>query len=332
MTIDAPRAACHARLVNMPIQTRPALMATAIILIILWSSAFTFVSVGVRSLSPIWLVAGRLSIGAIVLGGIAVASRHSFPKLRDVRWLYYGALGLTGAVFPFFLVAQGQLKVDSGLSAIIIAAMPLFTIVLAHAFADEKLTPVKSVGFIIGFIGVIILFLPDRGALGLTEDWRSQLLILAGAFCYAVTTVAAKRAPETPSAIGAAIMMIVAALVTVIAALIFDTNGFTPSTMGWVSIIALGLGSTGVATILYLYFINEAGPSAMARLNYVVPLASVLLGVWFLQEPLTWKVPIAFLVIFAGVVISRIGQAVPNPPAQAIATEPTGADLDQTSI
>lgn len=291
---------------NASTQTR--LFATAVALILLWSSAFTFVSVGVKSLSPLWLVAGRLTIAAFILGAIGWVSKYRFPKLLDIRWLYYGGLGVVGAVFPFFLVATGQLKVDSGLSAIIVAAMPLFTILLAHFFADERLTWIKSIGFIIGFIGVIILFLPDQGSLGLTENWGSQLLILAAAFCYAVTTVAAKRAPETPSTIGAAMMMIVAAIVTVTTALFLEPNGFTPSALGWVAMIVLGLGSTGVATILYLYFIDLAGPSALGRVNYLVPPASVLFGAWFLEEPLTWKIPAAIVVIFAGVAISRIGQ------------------------
>lgn len=286
----------------------------ALALILLWSSAFTFVSVGVKSLSPLWLVAGRLTIASILLVMIALFSKHRFPPILDRRWAFYGILGVTGAVLPFFLIASGQLQVDSGLSAIIIAIMPLMTIVLAHFFADERLTLFKTLGFMMGFAGIVVLFLPDTGGLGLAQDWGSQLLIVLAAFFYALTAVAAKRAPKTPSTIGAAMMMSAAAIITIAFALITDPTGFTPTGWGWISVIVLGLGSTGVATILYLYFIEVSGPSNLARINYLVPPASVVFGIWFLDEPLTWKIPVAFVIIFAGVFISRIGQ---NKPVTA---------------
>lgn len=292
---------------DSPALSRAMLLGLSLILVLVWGSAFTMVSVGVKYLSPIWLVAYRLLIGAALLIAYVKIKGDKFPKLTDSRWLWYFGLGLTGMVIPFYLISTGQLTVDSGLSAIIVGAMPLITIILAHYFTDERLTPLKTLGFFIGFLGIVVLFLPDNLSLDLVADWRSQLLILLGAGCYAVTTVAAKRAPKTNSSVGAAMMLIGSAIVGIIWAVFTGIPETLPPWQGLVSAAALGLGSTAFATIIYLYVIEATGPSTLAKINYFVPLASVILGVSFLDEPFTWRMVISFIVILIGIFIARLG-------------------------
>ena len=316
-----------------PSYTRPQLIAVSAALILIWGSAFNFVGVAVDHISPDWLVAWRLCVAAVLLTVWAYATGKPLPRLTDRRWLWYAGLGLTGAVIPFLLMAYGQLTVDSGLTAVIVGAMPLITIVLAHFFTDEKLTLFKVLGFFIGFLGVAVLFLPDNVEVGLTQDWIPQLVILAAAFCYAFTTVAAKRAPTTPAVTGSAIMMISAAVAGVVSALVLDPGGHVPNGTALTMILLLGFGSTGVATILYLDFVDRAGPSAMARLNYFPPVVSVIFGVWFLAEPFTWKLVAAFVIIVLGMMVSRIGgvrSASPSAPRTG-STDPDAAHPPQPS-
>ena len=297
--------------------TRPQLLAVSAALILIWGSAFNFVGVGVDHISPDWLVAWRLCVAAVLLTVWTYATGKRLPPINDRRWLWYGGLGLTGAVIPFLLMAYGQLTVDSGLTAVIVGAMPLITIVLAHFFTEEKLTLFKVLGFVIGFLGVAILFLPDDFRAGLTSDWIAQLVILSAAFCYAFTTVAAKRAPQTSAVVGSAVMMITAAVAGVGSAMVLDPGGHVPDMAALAVILILGFGSTGVATILYLDFVDRAGPSAMARLNYFPPVVSVIFGVWFLSEPFTWKLVAAFVVIVIGMMVSRIrGVSATGPSAR----------------
>jgi len=82
---------------------------------------------------------------------------------------------MIGSVIPFFLLSTGQIKIDSGITSIIVGIMPLMTIVLAHFFTDERLNVQKTVGFFIGFLGIVILFLPDDFGFELVSDWRSHL-------------------------------------------------------------------------------------------------------------------------------------------------------------
>ncbi len=264
------------------------------------------VGVGVRYITPAWLVAGRLLIGAIGITLYALSRGHRFPNLRDPRWKWYFGLGMTGMVIPFLLLSIGQLSLDSGLTAIITGVMPLITIILAHYITDERLTRMKLLGFFIGFIGIVILFLPDKLSLELVRDWKAQLLILGAATGYAVTTVVAKRAPQTPSAIGAAMMLICGFMVSLVIALSSGIPSAIPPMKGLLMVVGLGLGSTGIATVLYLYIIEQSGPTALAKINYFTPVVSVILGVWLLHEPFTWRLAISGIVVIFGVMIARI--------------------------
>lgn len=305
--VDPVTTRCQRRIVEKLPLSRPALIALCLVLILIWGSAFNFVGVAVDNISPYWLTAWRLVVGAVTLSLYALVTGHRFPPLRDKRWIWYSALGLTGAVIPFLLMAKAQLSIDSGLTAVIVGAMPLITIVLAHFFTHEKLSPFKIFGFFLGFLGVAVLFMPDQFKFGLTSDWKAQLIVLVAACCYAGTTVSAKNAPKTSAPIGSAIMMIAASIAGLTAALITDPGGHMPNATALTMILLLGFGSTTVGTILYLVFIDRVGPSAMARLNYFPPMVSVLFGVWFLAEPFTWKLVVAFVMILIGVMVSRIG-------------------------
>ncbi|RKQ71781.1 drug/metabolite transporter (DMT)-like permease [Litorimonas taeanensis] len=294
----------------------------AIILILIWGSAFTMVSVAVRYIAPIWMVAFRLTFGAIFLTAYMLIRGHRFPPLKDKRWIWYSALGLTSSVIPFFLLGTGMETVDSGLTAILVGCMPLMTIIMAHFVTEEKLNFLKLIGFIIGLFGTVILFLPDDFSFRLIQDWQAQLLIILAAFFYALTTVAAKIAPKTSSTVAAAMMMITGAAFGLAAALFTGLEGAIPpdgnGLVTFLMISGLGLGSSGIAVIMYLYFIDVAGTSSMASVNYFVPIASVGFGVWLLHEPLSWRIFASFAVILLGVLIARLGKdkppmGTPNP-------------------
>lgn len=285
---------------------RPAVLyAIAATLILTWGLAYPMVSVAVRDVSPIWLVASRTSIAAVLLVTYAKLRGRNFPNLRDRRWLWYSLMGMTGIVMPFFLFAKAQITVDSGICAIIGSAMPIFTIILAHFFANEAMSWRKFIGFMIGFTGVVVLFLPNNMSLELISDWRAQLLAVFAALLYAITTILAKRAPDTPPSVAAAMMVLCASIVSLIIAVVSGVPSTLPSVLSLTMLIGLGVGSTAYANILYLYVVRKTGPSTLARINYFPAIVSVAAGVWFLKEDFTWKIVIAFAVIVIGMFISR---------------------------
>jgi len=282
------------------------LLFMAFLMVIVWGSAFTLVSIGVKYISPLWLVTYRLIIGAIIVIIYVKFKGLNLPNIRDKRWIWYFAMGLIGMVIPFFLLSTGQVIIDSGLTAIMVGTMPLITVILAHFFTNEKLSITKIIGFIFGFIGIVILFLPSDFSIEITENWFSQLIIIIAAFCYAVTTIIAKRAPDTPATIGACMMLICAATACLFVALLTGFPSSMPPLLGILTAFGLGVGSTAFASILLLYIIDQTGPSTVAKINYFVPLASVIFGVIILDEILSIRIFIAFVIILIGMFISQI--------------------------
>lgn len=266
------------------------------------------VGVAVDHITPIWLVTYRLVLAALILIAYIKLTRQSFPPLHDKRWLWYLALGITGIVFPLWLMSVGQLSIDSGLTAIFVGAMPLMTIILAHFFTSEKLTWPKFMGFAIGFCGIILLFLPDDFSLALVSEWRAQVLILIAAASFATTTVAAKRAPATPPIIGGAMMLICAAPIAIIAALFSGLPSAPPAAIAISATFGLAIFSTALANILYLRVIELTGPSLLAKINYFVPPVSVCLGIQLLGEPFKWRMIAAFGIIVIGMIIAGAGE------------------------
>ncbi len=285
--------------------TGPSLWFAAIFLIVVWGTAFTMVDVGVRYMAPIWLVAYRTTMAAALICLYAFSKGMRFPPLKDPRWRWYFGLGFTGMTLPFTLVSWGQETIDSSISAILVGVMPLITIVLAHFVTNEKLSWRKVIGFTIGLIGTTMLFLPNDFSFELIKDWKAQGLVLGGAFCYAITTVGAKLAPDTPALQGASMMTLSAAIMAMTIAVMTGNPPQSVPLIGWLMIAGLAIGSTGVATIVYLQIIESNGPTTLARINYFPPFASVLAGIWFLREDFTIRIAMAFAIIMLGVWIAR---------------------------
>ena len=281
----------------------------AFILILVWGTAYTMVGFTVKHLAPAWIVAARCVIAAIMLTAYIYMRGHKLPPLTDKVWAWYGVLGFIGMTAPFYLMARAQLHVGSGLTSILVGFMPLATIVLAHFFVkDERLSWRKAFGFLVGFAGVVILFLPENFALGLIENWRSQSLILIGAVLYALTAIIAKRAPEIKASIGATMMVISAAVWGIIWVMFTGLPETMPPNSAIWAVFGIALGSTAFAQILYLHLVKTSGPTFIAKLNYLVPICALAAGVVFLGEDFGLRTIAAMAVIFAGLFIARSGK------------------------
>lgn len=287
------------------------LWLNAALIVTVWGGAFSMIDVVVREISPLWVVAIRLILGTLMVWIYLLIRGKKPPNLSNERWRYYAMLSFIGMVIPFLLVAKAQIKIHSGLAGVLVGAMPIFTIILAHFFTSEKLTWIKFLGFLIGFSGIILLFLPIETfknlseGLSLVSTWKEQLWVLLAAFFYAITTVIAKHTPKTDAEVGA-LMMLICGSLTITALAMLTGLPPMPSGLAWLNFIGLALGATAYGTIIYLWIINRAGPTFMARMNYFIPLTSVLLGALFLKEKITLQILIAFALIIGGIIISRI--------------------------
>lgn len=132
------------------------------IIVLVWGTAYTMVGHAVIFVDPAWIAAFRTILAAVVLVAYVFVRGRRFPSIREKVWLWYVVLIFIGMAGPFYLIARGQVHVESGMAGILAGFMPLITIVLAHFLvAGERLNFRKIIGFILGFIGIVILFMLD---------------------------------------------------------------------------------------------------------------------------------------------------------------------------
>ncbi|HEV2007666.1 MAG TPA: DMT family transporter [Burkholderiales bacterium] len=253
----------------------------------MWGSAFMFVKLGIASVPPATLVASRLALGALLLYVVMRLRGLALPPLGR-RWIPFAVLAIVGNSAPFYLISWGQQFIDSALAGILMAVMPLTTLLLAHFFvAGERLTANRTLGFAVGFSGILVLMGPAvlSGLGGSLLEVTAQATVLAGALCYAANSVMARRLVATDFLVTSTSVLIVATIVTAPLALVLDRPWtLAPSVSSTAAIIWLGIGPTALATLLYFRLIAAAGPTFMSLVNYLSPLVALLAGVLLLGE------------------------------------------------
>lgn len=283
------------------------------LIVLIWSTGYTLMYYAVYQggFPAEWVPAARTTVPAIVITLYVYMLGLKLPPLNDKRWFWYGLMGFFGMTAPFYLLAKGnELGVESGMSSILINGVtPLITIILAHFFVkSEPLGWRKSIGFIIGFIGVVFLFLPENISLQLVNNWSAQGVVMMVALSYALGAIVAKRAPDTPASVGASIMLITAAIVAfaLAAPAGIPTEGFSSGVL--IALFALTIFSTGLSDILYLKVIKLSGPSMIAKVNFIVPIFALIFGMIFLGEDFSWRSVAAMMIIITGLLIARVGE------------------------
>ncbi len=277
-------------------------------LVIMFGSAFMLIKISVQEYPPAVVAAGRITIAAIFLVLVSLLRCDSFAFIKGRLGLLV-ALAFFGNCLPFYLISWGQLTVDSSIAGILMAIMPLTTIVLAHFFVvDEKLSLNKVIGFILGFIGILVLF--GQSALANFENDMDRLLamlaILGGAVSYAINTIIAKRLPkEGFVAMSGAVLLIASVLMLPFVFLSNYDWEFSVNSIEFVSLFLLGIFPTALATIIYFAVIARVGPSFLSQINYLIPVWAVMIGVVFLNEKIGINAIIALIIILLGIAIAQ---------------------------
>ncbi len=279
-------------------------------LVAMWGSSFMFNGIAVSSLPPLTIVAGRVGIAAIVLIVFVYASGRRLPAL-DRHWWPFVVVALIGNAIPFYLITWGQQVVESALAGILMAFMPLATIVLAHFLvAGEHMTRQRALGFAGGFCGIVLLMGPAAlaGIGGDAVSIVSQLAVLGGALCYAMQSVLTRLIIKGDVLVAAAATLLVASLIVVPMAL-WQTplSTLAPRWQSVAAVCWLGVVPTAIATVLYFQLIRSAGPSFMSVVNYLSPGVAVMLGLWIMGEQPSPNAYLGLALILIGIAVARRG-------------------------
>jgi len=279
-------------------------------LTILWGSAFLLTKIAVGSIPPHLVVVGRLAIAAAILVPLALVVSRGLGSGKRL-WLFLVMIALFGNALPFSLISWGQQFIDSGLAGILMAVMPLATLSLSHFLVPgERLTPYRAGGFLLGFLGVVVLMGPE--ALTGLADGSGQLLpmlaVLGGAVCYAVSSILARLRPSSDALSSAAATTLLATLMILpfVVGPASPPVAEVPSLSSVTAVACLGIFSTALAAILYFRLIRSAGPAFVSQLNYLIPLWAVVMGVVFLGESPELRDLGALTLILGGILFAQL--------------------------
>ncbi|MEO8668369.1 MAG: DMT family transporter, partial [Bauldia sp.] len=277
----------------MPPAIRSAMSTTEwallIALSVLWGGSFFFNAVALTAIPPFTLIAGRTLVGAALLYLAMRVTGARFP-VYGYAWRAFLVMGLLNNVVPFSLFAWGQTEIESGLASILNATTPLWTVVAANFFtADEKLTPARIAGVIIGFVGVVIMIGADALAEA-SSHLLAELACLAAASCYAMSAIYARRFARigSPPLVTATGQILIAALILTPLALVIDRPWTLampgPAPLG--AVFGIGALSTFVAYLIYYRILATAGAVSLMLVTFLIPVSAILLGAVVLHERL----------------------------------------------
>ena len=260
-----------------------------LILAVLWGGSFFFNGVAVRELPSFTIVWLRVaSADAALLIVLRLLGRRM--PMQGRVWLAFFGIGLLNNVLPFALIVWSQHRIASGLASILNATTPLFTVLVAHLLTpDEKLTPLKGAGVLVGFVGAAVMIGPDAleapggGALG-------ELACLAAALSYAIAGIFGRRFKRMGVApLATAAGQVSASTVLLLPVMLLADRPWTlatPHAATWGAVLGLGLLSTALAYVLYFRILAAAGATNVLLVTLLVPVSAILLGTLVLGERL----------------------------------------------
>jgi len=278
----------------------------------IWSSSFMWIKIAVQEVGPITLVAFRVLFGLLFGVAVILIRRVQLPRSFNV-WSPLLLLGITNVAIPFFLISWGEQSIDSAVASILDATVPLFTILIAHYLLhDDKMTVPKVLGLLIGFAGVVILMSKDVG--GSFGSILGQLAVVLASAFYAGSAVYARKTTEnTPGILRSAGPLVSGTVVMWLATVLVERPVQIPQLgITWIALLFLGILGSGVAFIMSYYLLHEIGPTRTSMVTYLFPLGGVILGVIFLDEPLSWQLLAGATLIVASLAVVNWKQKVPE--------------------
>ncbi|HEX6293434.1 MAG TPA: DMT family transporter, partial [Herpetosiphonaceae bacterium] len=258
---------------------------------------------------PLTLVGLRLGTAALLLYIVLKQQGRIFPWSR---WSELAVLGLLNASIPYFLFSWSGKYVDSNLISIYNATTPLFTVILIWLFVrEERLSALRSLGIVIGFLGIVYLFSENlSGAQSLSKRYApGEIACVTAAFCYGLSnTWARRRLKDMHSLQLATGQMLFGALWTIPVIVVVEQPWHTlaPSASALGALATLSILGTALAILMYFQLMTQVGATRTAQVTYLLPITGLM---WsrVLGEPITPRIVGALVIVLLGVLIVNGG-------------------------
>ena len=219
----------------------------------IWGASFLFIKLGVDQLEPSVVVLGRLVVGVLVLLPL-IAVRGGLAPLKPYA-VSLVALGALNNAVPFWLLGFAEKRLDSGLTAVIQAAAPIFTVLLAGWIdPSQHVRGIRLAGLAIGFVGVALLVGVQHGG-----EVTAALAVVATALCYAASVLFAGRTMKGLPPLHVSVGQLGSAAILIAPLGVTQLPSHAPSAKTIAAVVALGALGSGIAYLIYFAIIASAG-------------------------------------------------------------------------
>jgi len=275
--------------------------ALIIMLGAIWGCSFLFNAILIREISPLWVSAGRVSIGAVICWVFFFATGRKAPT----DWRIYAqlvVLGILNYAIPFALFPYAEQTVASSIVGVINGMTPMTTVIVSQLWpGGEKASWNKIVGVLVGLAGAVILASPAL-AQGVSGQALAYLAALGATLCYALTLNYARRFKAVDSTVVASSSLTAAALIMIPVALLFSGVPVITKTETWASLFGIGVFSTSFSFLLVYWLLPKVGATNLSLNTFITPISAIILGVLILHESFLPVHVIGIVVIFLGLV------------------------------
>ena len=275
-----------------------------LLLSIIWGSAFFNIKIATYSYEPFTLALVRVIFASIPLFLLCKFKRIKIEAFGK-NWNWYALIGLCNIAIPFVLIAIGTAKINSYLAAILMSTTPLSGSILAHFFTkDEKLSYLKSLGVLIGFSGIILLFF-DKLVIN-SNNYFYVLITILGSTFYCVGGLLTLKLKNKINENVTSSTTFWSVIFLLPLSLLFESPwNAEPTLNSTLSLLYLGIVATGIAWLIRFRILTVNGLVFQTQVAFLIPIFGIIFGYFLMDETITWKVLVSLVVILLGIYIFK---------------------------
>ena len=271
----------------------------------IWGSAFIAIEIAITNLNAIQVSLFRIFLAGIFLFPIVLYKKQKFPRNKKI-WFYISLTAILNNAIPFCLIGWGQQYINSGTAAIILACGPFTTLIIGYLFTkDEKMTLIKFIGIVFGFIGVFVLFSQD---LIIKNDLSllGKISVFLASCCYVISGFLIKKITNTSPLVCSSSMFFVSSCVLFPFVLSQPLPNFENIEHSLYAIIFLAIIPTASASLLRVNLIQRVGMHFISQVSYLIPMFAIIWSVLIFNEVPKESTWYAFLLIIIGLSLHKI--------------------------
>ena len=271
----------------------------------IWGSSFFNIKIATYSYEPYTLALIRVILATVTMLAVSFIYKIKIYAFSS-NWKIYALVGFCNITIPFSLIAIGTNKIDSYFAAMLMSTTPITGSILAHFFIkNEKITFLKSLGIILGFTGILLLFF-DKLIIN-EGNYLFVLIILLGSTFYSISGVLILKKLKNSGNINVTTSTLIWSVITLVPLSLMLEEPFksTPTFESTLSLIYLGVVATGFAWWLRFKILSNIGIVFQAQVAYLIPIFGVNFGALILDEQISWKVLVSLIIIMSGIYIVK---------------------------